>query len=144
MSADDFCTKRRNRTWMLKSTRILKLGLSILILTVSAGSSLSSRAYPPFLKLAAKFGAKDCTFCHLEKEGGEGWNERGKWLIAEKDRRHADAIDVEWLKEFKEAEKPSGEAGKDDGKAKESDKETEKETGKEADKKPPKKPEKPR
>jgi hypothetical protein len=128
---------------MLKPTRILKSGLSIIILSLVAGSSFSSRAYPPFLKLAAKFGAKDCTFCHLEKEGGEGWNERGKWLIAEKDRRHADAIDVEWLKEFKEAEKAGGEVGKDEGKAKESDKETEKETGKEADKKPPKKPEKP-
>lgn len=128
---------------MLKSTRILKLGLSIIILSVVAGSSLSSRAYPPFLKLAAKFGAKDCTFCHLEKEGGEGWNERGKWLIAEKDRRHADAIDVEWLKEFKEGEKAAAEPGKDDGKAKESEKETEKEKGKEPDKTPPKKPEKP-
>ena len=128
---------------MLKSTRILKSGLSVIILSLVAGSSLSSRAYPPFLKLAAKFGAKDCTFCHLEKEGGEGWNERGKWLIAEKDRRHAVAIDVEWLKEFKEAEKAGGEAGKDEGKAKESDKETEKETCKEADKKSPKKPENP-
>jgi hypothetical protein len=88
--------------------------------------------------MAAKFGAKDCTFCHLEKEGGEGWNERGKWLVAEKDRRHADAVDVEWLTEFKE---------KDEGKPKESDKETGKEAGKEAgkegDKTPPKKPEKP-
>ena len=133
---------------MLKSAKILKLCLLVLILAVSAGSSLSTRAYPPFLRTAAKFGAKDCTFCHLEKEGGEGWNERGKWLIAEKDRRHADAVDVEWLTAFKEAEKAGGEPGKDEGKSKESDKENGKEAGKEpgkeGDKKPPEKgPEKP-
>ena len=74
------------------------------------GSALTTQAYPPFLRKAQKFGAKDCLFCHEKAEGGEGWNKRGQWLIAEKEKRKADAIDVEWLSEYKEAdEKKDGE-----------------------------------
>ena len=41
--------------------------------------------------------------------GGEGWNDRGNWLIAEKDKRKADSIDVTWLEDYKEAgEKKEG------------------------------------
>ncbi len=58
-------------------------------------------AYPPFLAKARKFGAKDCTFCHVHPEGGEPWNERGSWLLKEKEKRKAENIDVEWLSEFK-------------------------------------------
>src|SRR5215469_553281 len=63
--------------------------------------SSESVAYPPFLFKAKKFGAKDCTFCHLNAEGGPPWNDRGKWLIQEKEKRKADQIDVEWLAEYK-------------------------------------------
>lgn len=62
--------------------------------------ALPGQAYPPFLGKSAKFGAKDCTFCHTRSAGGEGWNERGKWLIAEKEKRQADSINVEWLAEY--------------------------------------------
>jgi Domain of unknown function (DUF3471) len=75
--------------------------------------------YPPFLAKARKFGAKDCTFCHVDPEGGPPWNDRGKWLIKEKERRAAETIDVEWLAEYKpgnaEAQKP-GDATKPDDK----------------------------
>jgi hypothetical protein len=64
-----------------------------------------SLAYPPFLEQAKKFGAKDCRFCHLKAEGGEGHNARGKWLVKEKDRRHADAVDPEWLVDYKPGSK---------------------------------------
>jgi ketosteroid isomerase-like protein len=37
--------------------------------------------------------------------GGPPWNERGKWLIAEKSRRKADAVDVEWLTDYKPGSK---------------------------------------
>jgi ketosteroid isomerase-like protein len=60
-----------------------------------------SFGYPPFLAKSRKFGAKDCTFCHVDPLGGPPWNERGKWLIAEKDRRKADVVDVEWLADYK-------------------------------------------
>src|SRR5262249_302808 len=64
-----------------------------------------SFGYPPFLAKARKFGAKDCTFCHVEPDGGAPWNARGQWLIQEKERRKADAVDVEWLAEYKPEEK---------------------------------------
>ena len=65
--------------------------------------ALSTQAfgYPPFLVKAKKFGAKDCTFCHVDPEGGPPWNDRGKWLISEKERRKAETVDVEWLADYK-------------------------------------------
>lgn len=53
--------------------------------------------YPPLLVKARKFGAKDCTFCHVDPDGGPPWNARGQWLIKEKERRGAEIVDVEWL-----------------------------------------------
>jgi uncharacterized protein DUF3471 len=67
--------------------------------------------YPPLLVKSRKFGAKDCTFCHVDPEGGPPWNERGQWLIKEKERRGAETVDVEWLAEYKagkgEVQKPA-------------------------------------
>jgi hypothetical protein len=84
---------------------LIKLSIAVLITSGIVGSSLNTSAYPPYLRKSAKFGAKDCLFCHLRPQGGEGWNERGQWLIAEKGRRKADYVDVEWLSEYKEGEK---------------------------------------
>ncbi|PYP87999.1 MAG: hypothetical protein DMF61_07825 [Blastocatellia bacterium AA13] len=83
---------------------------SFLISTVAG----SAGAYPPFLVKARKFGAKDCTFCHVHAEGGEPWNDRGQWLIKEKEKRKAENIDVEWLSEYKAEKSDSGkpDAGK--------------------------------
>ncbi len=85
--------------------KLIKVSIAIVITAGVLGSSFSTQAYPPFLRKAQKFGAKDCLFCHKEPEGGEGWNERGQWLIAEKEKRKADAVDVEWLADYKEGEK---------------------------------------
>ncbi len=81
---------------------LFKLSIAILILAGIIGSSRPAEAYPPFLRQAAKYGAKNCLFCHKEPQGGEGWNKRGEWLIAEKDKRKAEKIDVTWLDEYKE------------------------------------------
>jgi hypothetical protein len=64
--------------------------------------------YPPFLAKARKFGAKDCTFCHVDPEGGPPWNDRGKWLIKEKERRAAETVDVEWLAGYKPGNNEAG------------------------------------
>jgi hypothetical protein len=82
--------------------KLIKISIATIIIAGVVGSSFSTKAYPPFLRKSQKFGAKDCKFCHTEPAGGEGWNERGKWLIAEKERRKADAVDVEWLADYKE------------------------------------------
>lgn len=70
-------------------------------IAIIAALATESLGFPPFVAKSRKFGAKDCTFCHVEPEGGPPWNDRGKWLIAEKDRRAADVIDVEWLADYK-------------------------------------------
>ena len=92
---------------------LIKLSIAVVISIGVLGSSFTTKAYPPFLRKAQKFGAKDCLFCHKEPEGGEGWNKRGQWLIAEKERRKADAVDVEWLADYKEdTDKKDGEESK--------------------------------
>src|SRR5262249_10141354 len=89
--------------------KLIKLSIAIVVIAGVVGSSFSTHAYPPFLRKAQKFGAKNCLFCHKEPEGGEGWNERGQWLIAEKKRRKADAVDIEWLADYKEGAKKDAE-----------------------------------
>lgn len=71
------------------------------IASMIAALSTQTFGYPPFLVKARKFGAKDCTFCHVDPEGGPPWNDRGKWLIGEKERRGAETVDVEWLADYK-------------------------------------------
>lgn len=86
--------------------RRIKIALSVSLLAgVVASVATQSVAYPPFLAQAKKFGAKDCRFCHINAEGGVPFNTRGKWLIAEKDRRHADTVDPAWLAGYKKSSK---------------------------------------
>lgn len=91
---------------MNKQHRFIKIGAATLALAVLVGTISGINAYPPFLRQAKQLGfdAQDCTFCHTQKEGGEGWNERGKWLMAEKEKRQESKIDVAWLKDYKPAE----------------------------------------
>jgi hypothetical protein len=90
----------------------IKLSIAVVMMAGILGASFTTSAYPPFVRKAEKFGAKNCLFCHKNPQGGEGWNERGNWLIAEKDKRKADAVDPEWLADYKEPEKKDGETKK--------------------------------
>ena len=57
---------------------------------------------------AAGFEVQGCVYCHVEKlpkKGASTYNERGKFLMAEKDKRKAAKIDVQWLKEYTEPKK---------------------------------------
>jgi ketosteroid isomerase-like protein len=83
--------------------------LVALVFLVGVIASLANQAfaYPPFLAKAKKFGAKDCTFCHVDPDGGPPWNERGQWLVAEKERRKAEVVEVEWLAEYKPGSQPA-------------------------------------
>jgi hypothetical protein len=71
------------------------------VVALIAAFATQTFGYPPFLAKARKFGAKDCTFCHVAPEGGPPWNERGQWLMAQKEKRGAEVIDVEWLADYK-------------------------------------------
>lgn len=98
---------RNNDYGRLKVNKI-KFAIAIFfVASVVIGLTGKASAYPPFVGKAKKFGAKDCTFCHVDPLGGPPWNERGKWLVDEKNRRNADAIDVEWLTDYKEGKKDS-------------------------------------
>lgn len=92
--------------------RRIKLGISLIFIAgIVAALAGQTFGYPPLLVKAKKFGAKDCTFCHVDPDGGPPWNERGQWLVKEKERRGADTVDVEWLASYKpgqvEAQKPA-------------------------------------
>ena len=78
----------------------LKTLIAISLFVTFSLLAIRSNAYPPMVRQAAKFGAKDCTFCHANPTGGEGWNERGNWLITEKAKRKADAINIDWLADY--------------------------------------------
>ena len=65
-----------------------------------------AKGFPPFVEYAKRLGypAKDCTYCHVSLQGGsDKLNARGNWMVAEKVRRDAVAVDVKWLKDYKPA-----------------------------------------
>jgi hypothetical protein len=76
---------------------------------VGAGSAWATM---PLQKKAkeAGFPATNCLYCHtdkLPKKGAAVQNERGQWLQAEKDKRKAKEVDVQWLKDYVEKAGPS-------------------------------------
>jgi hypothetical protein len=47
--------------------------------------------------------AKNCQYCHvatLPKKESHEPNDRGKWLISEKDKRGAKTVDGAWAKDY--------------------------------------------
>ncbi|HEU4386829.1 MAG TPA: nuclear transport factor 2 family protein [Blastocatellia bacterium] len=86
--------------------KITKIGVTLALIAMALGAFReTSMGYPQFLAGARKFGAKDCTFCHVKPEGGEPFGPRAKWLIAEKERRGANIVDPEWLADYKPGQK---------------------------------------
>ena len=70
---------------------------AVIVLATIAYCAEFGLANPEYLAPALQYGAADCAFCHITASGGEGHNERGQWLIAERDRRGVELIDVTWL-----------------------------------------------
>ena len=83
------------------------------ILTAFAlvAASVPSHASMPLQKQAKEAGypATNCLYCHNEKLPVKGkavsHNERGTYLVKQKEARKAKEIDVAWLKDFVEAKK---------------------------------------
>jgi len=74
------------------------------VLLYVVAATRPAKGFPPFVEYAKRLGypAKDCTYCHAGLEGGsDKLNARGKWMVAEKARRDAVAVDVKWLKDYK-------------------------------------------
>jgi cytochrome c553 len=52
---------------------------------------------------AANYPATTCLYCHNEKlpvKGKTTHNDRGKFLIAQKEKKKAKEIDIAWLKDY--------------------------------------------
>ncbi len=84
-----------------------RLGLTALSLFWAAWMLLTgtSSATLDIQKRAKQLGypVENCLYCHneeLPKEGAATHNERGKWLIAEKQRRKAKEVQADWLKDY--------------------------------------------
>jgi hypothetical protein len=71
------------------------------------GAAAPARATLEMQTKAKKAGiaAANCQYCHNEKlprKGASTNNDRGKWLVAQKEAKQAKEIDVAWLKEYVE------------------------------------------
>jgi hypothetical protein len=85
-----------------------RVGVTALLLFWAGWVALSSisTATLPMQKKAKELGiagVTDCMSCHgekLPKKGASTLNDRGKWLVAEKEKRGAKEIDVAWLKDY--------------------------------------------
>jgi hypothetical protein len=84
-----------------------RLGFTAVVLFWICWLALSgtSRATLEIQKKAkdAGFKVENCMYCHnekLPKKGAVTHNDRGKWLIAEKEKRGAKEVDPAWLKDY--------------------------------------------
>ena len=87
--------------------RIAMVGMTAAAFALAV-SMAPAEASPPLVAKAKAGGypAQNCQYCHVSKLPkkdefkAEDLNERGKWLAAEKDKRKAKEITVDWLKEY--------------------------------------------
>lgn len=95
----------------MKLNRPAALGIALLAAAAWTAGTRPASATMQMQKAAKEAGfaeATNCMYCHgekLPKKDAHTFNERGKWLQAEKDKRKAKEVDVAWLKEYKPAEK---------------------------------------
>ena len=86
----------------MTTTRIVASTLLVFATAVPAGAT------PQFFADAKKAGlpAKNCQYCHTvampkkETFKPEQLNDRGKWLVAEKEKEKAADIKASWLKNY--------------------------------------------
>ena len=83
---------------------------AVLTAAVLLAGAAPSHATMPIMKKAkeAGFPATNCVYCHVEKlpvKGKVTHNERGTFLVTQKEAKKAKEVDVAWLKEFVEKAK---------------------------------------
>ena len=82
-------------------------GLGLLVAATWLASAGTASASVALQKKAKEAGlpVENCLYCHgekLPKKGAATYNDRGKWLMAEKDKRKATETDPAWLKDYVE------------------------------------------
>ena len=83
---------------------------ALVALALIGGAARPARASMEIQKKAKAAGVEvaGCVTCHVEKlpkKDATTYNDRGKWLIAEKDKRKAKEVDPAWLKDYVEPKK---------------------------------------
>lgn len=86
--------------------RFLPIGAVSAALVVALATPAA--ASPPMIAKAKESGfpVQNCQYCHTSKLPKketfkpEELNERGKWLVSEKEKTKAKAVDVQWLKDY--------------------------------------------
>jgi len=89
----------------MTAARLLTLAPMVLM---SVAFALPANATPQLLTQAKSAGmpAQNCQYCHVaampKKDGfkPDDLNERGKWLLGEKDKQKAKDVKAEWLKNY--------------------------------------------
>ena len=86
-----------------------KLVSLVSISLVTAVAAVPAAATPQMIKQAkdAGFPAQNCQYCHVpavpKKDGFKpdvDLNERGKWLLSEKEKQNAKDVNPQWLKNY--------------------------------------------
>jgi len=75
---------------------------------LSAGAASASMTMVKKAKEAGIASVQNCQSCHVDKlpkKDAHKLNDRGQWLVDQKDKRKAKEVDVAWLKEYVEKEK---------------------------------------
>ena len=89
---------------MIRTALLSMMGVALIpsVPVVPAGAS------PPMVSKAkgAGYPAQNCQYCHTsklpkkEEFKPDDLNDRGKWLLTEKEKRKAKDANVEWLKDY--------------------------------------------
>ena len=84
--------------------------LALLVGVAVLGGSSAAFATMPMQKKAKELGFKveNCLYCHNEKMPAKGKvtnNERGAFLVAQKEAKKAKEVDMAWLKDYVEPKK---------------------------------------
>ena len=87
-----------------------RLMIALSLALISAAAWLPAAAGPKMVKEAKDMGspAQNCQYCDTSKVPKkdtfrpDGLNERGKWLLAEKDRQKSKEVKADWLKSYPE------------------------------------------
>jgi mono/diheme cytochrome c family protein len=89
---------------------LLGATVGLIALGFLAGGPRTATATVDMQKKAKAAGVEvqNCLHCHgekLPKKGASTLNDKGKWLVGEKDKRKAKEVDPAWLKEYVEPTK---------------------------------------
>ena len=81
--------------------------LALVAFLGGAGDAGATMAHQKEAK-AAGFPAANCQYCHedkLPKKDAHKFNDRGQFLVDQKEKRKAKEVDMAWLKEYVEKKK---------------------------------------